>query len=356
MTARLAPAILLALLPLVAHAANDSSALLARLQNAQSQTSLDDPILKPWHLKLAIQLFDDAGKPTGEGTIEEWWASPTRNKVVYTTPAYQASVLHNASGSFHSKDASPTPPTLALLLSQVVHPMPSQDQIHLSTPDLRTQSFGTVPLDCIMLNGPIASDAHPPLGTFPTYCLSKDSAALRVSFKHGNEFVVRNIIGSFQGRSIATDISIQTGDIVHATAKIASLESIPAEAPVFTSTEGMEPTQAVRPHLAGNVLAGFKTGGAKPVYPQDAMQRRISGSVVLQALVGRDGHIQNLTLISSPDASLTQAAIAAVRTWTYKPYLFNGQPVEIDASITVNFAMNFTQPRSVQGGPPSFPR
>lgn len=65
---------------------------------------------------------------------------------------------------------------------------------------------------------------------------------------------------------------------------------------------------------------------------------RVQGSVVLQAIVGADGNIENLHVVSGP-AILSAAAQQAVRQWRFKPYLQNGQPVETKARITVNFSI-----------------
>ena len=53
--------------------AEDAATLTDRLHRAENLNSLDDPAMKPWYLKLSFQLFDDKGKPTEQGTIEEWW-------------------------------------------------------------------------------------------------------------------------------------------------------------------------------------------------------------------------------------------------------------------------------------------
>jgi protein TonB len=73
-------------------------------------------------------------------------------------------------------------------------------------------------------------------------------------------------------------------------------------------------------------------------YPLLGQHMRVQGSVVLQALVGTDGNIENLRVLSGP-AILTAAAQQAVRQWRFKPYLQNGQPVETKARITVNFSI-----------------
>jgi protein TonB len=67
----------------------------------------------------------------------------------------------------------------------------------------------------------------------------------------------------------------------------------------------------------------------------------VQGSVVLQAVVGTDGSIENLRVLSGP-AVLATAAQQAVRQWRFKPYLQNGQPVETKARIIVNFTIRIS--------------
>ena len=76
----------------------------------------------------------------------------------------------------------------------------------------------------------------------------------------------------------------------------------------------------------------------KPTYPPLAKQARIQGAVVLQAVIGKDGTIQNLRVVSG-HPMLTPAAIDAVKQWRYKPYFLNGEPVEVETQITVNFTL-----------------
>jgi protein TonB len=83
--------------------------------------------------------------------------------------------------------------------------------------------------------------------------------------------------------------------------------------------------------MVGNLLE--KT---VPQYPTIAKEARIQGTVVLQATISQNGLIQNLRVISG-HPMLRQAAIDAVRSWRYKPYLLNGEPVEVETTINVVF-------------------
>ena len=76
-----------------------------------------------------------------------------------------------------------------------------------------------------------------------------------------------------------------------------------------------------------------------PDYPLLARQMKVQGAVSLQALIARDGTIQELQIVSGPEI-LAAAAREAVKQWHFKPYLQNGQPVETQAKITVNFTIS----------------
>jgi protein TonB len=88
-------------------------------------------------------------------------------------------------------------------------------------------------------------------------------------------------------------------------------------------------------HLQENLLIRQ----VKPIYPPLAKQARIQGPVVLQATIGRDGSIQHLQVLSG-HPMLTKAAVDAVQQWRYRPYLLNGEAVEVETQITVNFLLN----------------
>jgi len=75
-----------------------------------------------------------------------------------------------------------------------------------------------------------------------------------------------------------------------------------------------------------------------PVYPIEAKKAGVSGTVVLSATIGTDGIVKDLQVVSGPQM-LQQAALDAVRSWRYRPYLLNGQPVEIHTTVNVIFTL-----------------
>jgi protein TonB len=86
------------------------------------------------------------------------------------------------------------------------------------------------------------------------------------------------------------------------------------------------------------VTQGLLIRKVQPVYPALARQARIQGTVLLQAQISKTGDIENLQALSG-HPMLVPAAIDAVKQWKYKPYILNGEPVEVDTQVTVNFTL-----------------
>jgi periplasmic protein TonB len=96
------------------------------------------------------------------------------------------------------------------------------------------------------------------------------------------------------------------------------------------------PKPVERLRIGGNVMAANIIHKVDPVYPQIAKTAHISGTVVLHAIIAKDGTIQELQFVSGPPL-LMRAAMDAVKQWRYKPTLLNTQPVQVDTTITVIF-------------------
>jgi protein TonB len=109
---------------------------------------------------------------------------------------------------------------------------------------------------------------------------------------------------------------------------------------VLSSTPVAVPKIATpqRVRVSGGVSQGLLIRKVPPAYPPLARQARIQGVVVLQAQISKEGNIENLQLISG-HPMLAPAAIEAVKQWKYKPYLLNGEPVEVDTQVQVNFTL-----------------
>jgi periplasmic protein TonB len=93
-----------------------------------------------------------------------------------------------------------------------------------------------------------------------------------------------------------------------------------------------------RVRVSAGVTQGMVIRKVQPVYPAIAKTARVQGQVVLQAAISKEGNIENLRVISGPPL-LIQSALEAVKQWRYRPYILNGEPVEVDTTVTVIFSL-----------------
>ena len=87
------------------------------------------------------------------------------------------------------------------------------------------------------------------------------------------------------------------------------------------------------------MMQGNLVHRVEPVYPPLAKAARIKGPVVLQAIISKQGTIESLHVLSR-HPMLVQAAVSAVQQWRYRPYELNGDPVEVETQVTVNFILS----------------
>ncbi len=114
------------------------------------------------------------------------------------------------------------------------------------------------------------------------------------------------------------------------------LNSAPS-VPVLAKSPVPAPVKRMR--IASRVAEANLIHDVPPQYPPEAGRARIEGTVVLLAMIGTDGSVKDVR-IESGLPILAQAAIEAVKQWRYKPYLVDGEPVEVDSRITINFTVS----------------
>jgi TonB family protein len=161
---------------------------------------------------------------------------------------------------------------------------------------------------------------------------------LRAYYAFGATSVVYNKLSRVQGLILPREVAIYDGERRVLTASVDSIEGISATAPELTPRGDATGTKEVR-HItvASSVAQANLLKKVTPVYPQDAKVGRIQGTVILRATIGTDGRLHDLSVVDGPSASLVSASMWAVSQFQYKPYLLNGEPVEVDTTINVVF-------------------
>jgi periplasmic protein TonB len=133
------------------------------------------------------------------------------------------------------------------------------------------------------------------------------------------------VVGGVPGGIPGGQLGGVIGGIVNATSNLAYLPKL-------------QPVVPQRIRISQGVTSGMLIHKIQPPYPLLAKSARIQGNVVLKAVIDREGNIQDLLLVSGHPI-LVPAAIETVKQWHYRPYLLNGQPVEVETTITVIFTL-----------------
>ncbi len=104
-----------------------------------------------------------------------------------------------------------------------------------------------------------------------------------------------------------------------------------------TAGEGSEPNGPLR--VGGDVKAPIVTQRVQPKYTETARTARLSGVVIVEAVINKNGEVEQVRVLKPLPMGLAQEAEAAVRQWKFKPGTLNGQPVDVIFNLTVNFTL-----------------
>jgi len=109
--------------------------------------------------------------------------------------------------------------------------------------------------------------------------------------------------------------------------------------PNLMDSQSAAPTPVLQTlSVSQGVSQGLLLKKVQPKYPPNALHMRVEGAVQLMATISKTGDISEVKILSG-DSQLAHAALDAVKQWKYKPYLLNGEPVEIQTQVTVNFKL-----------------
>lgn len=157
----------------------------------------------------------------------------------------------------------------------------------------------------------------------------KNGKAVKVSTKMPFDFAVEGHV-SDPHRPPAPDLAVAPVSPTKT-----EVGSSGATSPTPTATADRLPMKL---RVSEGVMDSNIVHRVEPVYPPEAKRNHIQGTVLLQATIGRDGRIRNLRVISGPP-ELVEASLGAIEQWRYRPYTLNGEPVEVETTIKVQFRM-----------------
>ena len=304
-----------------------------------------DPKQKPWHMKVSYQIYNEKGEQKDQGTFEYWWASPDVYRTTWTRGGSVHSEWHLAGGKHAYVGSGPAMEYFEYRLrTALLAPIPSEEaldpaKVHLQKDDLHS---GKLNIPCYMLvPNNLSSFGHKgalssvPSGLFPTYCFDPAKPILHANYSWGAVLTEYDRFSLVQSHVLPKQVDLYENGKKTLSAQVGEITGISASEEALVPPPGEVKEGSNSISLDSEKVAEISHPRVQPVYPIDAKREHITGTVKMKAIIGKDGGIHDLQVISAPWPSLVESAISAVSRWRYKPYLVKGDPVEVNTEINV---------------------
>lgn len=307
-----------------------------------------DPSLKPFHLKATYQLYDTQGNPTERGTWEYWRVSEKVSHSSWKRADATLDEWQTADGAIYRKQSGEKfryferniaggffthLPALSEVDSGKVRLDPDQVKI------------GSHRLPCVIAIQQLPKNEKPKglPPRFTSYCFDPSTSALLLSASNSIATDFQDVT-LLQKHYFAREVDVFAGGVKSFSMRIDTIDSIAGiDAAITPDRDAVQivppATKSQENNLDVDANSGRLVHQEKPDYPPGAKISRIQGVVVLGAIINKEGRVQDLEVLASPSPLLTKSAVDSVKQWVYKPYLVNGEPIEVDTTINVVFTL-----------------
>jgi hypothetical protein len=320
---------------------------------AAKMNGLDGPDVKPWHLKVSYQFFNAEGAPDRFGTYEEFWVSDKIYKRSYTSGSFTQTDFGTDHGLYRSGNQA-WPDFLEMKVrSNLIQPIPAETRFRDVKLKMSERSFDQLPLQCVVLQPKFDSVIRvynaPPSYPYVHYCFDQKHPILRFDSQgEGMYDTLYNHIVLFEGHYFAREVRMFSQRKPQLTLRVETLENL---APVNLAGF-VPPPDAVGP-LNGRVElpAGLLNTLVRKRCSVESFfsiqHTDVHGTVVVQAKVGKDGRVMSAEALSGPKVLLQEAAQCA-RKFEFRPFLVQGQPVEVEGKLEISMAVTNELPDATQ--------
>ncbi len=323
----------------VAELPKDPRVLLAA---AKPLYGYNDSALKPWHLIGTYQIFDDAGNPAQQGKYEFWWEKPGVYRSSWSRAGGTRSEWHTADGNALQQSAGDRLFYFEHAIENLVFsPVPDLSSLDQGGFEIKRDqmSIGKLKLPCVEIRAHARSDGKSPFlpGVQPgSYCFDPHIPVLRIERLFNSVYIEFSQLTNRQNHVIPREISITDRRHKLLTFCVETIGD-------WADPETIKPPSGAMPFLSADRLLPNDEGRLEnkipPIYPQAAKAERLSGTVILDAMIGRDGKVTDIRVLSSPSSLLTSASKEAVAQWRYSPRFLDGRPQEVNSIVNVIFSL-----------------
>lgn len=323
---------------------NDPKALLQMMAPYYDYASSE---MKPWHIRYRYRYYDENGQPSPEGQFDYWWSTGKMSMAAWTRGNQSHIEWHTTDGkelrSITGNDIASMEHRLYLALLPSFWKMDDSSSSDRELKYFRSE-YLSKQLACV---GSVKSSrdetkADSLESVWPAYCFDDNGPVLVASHENGTITNSYGQVQKFQNRNFPGRIEVSYAGKKRVDAELEDLREVSADDAAFTPSPGA--TEYV-PQTTKTIVQALPmkplhlTHRVDPVYPQSARAAHITGTVVVAATIGKDGRVKDAKIVSSPDVSLSAAALDAVRQWRYEPFTLNGQAYEVNTQIRLEFAL-----------------
>jgi hypothetical protein len=304
----------------------DSADLTVWLGKELPLNGLQSKDVHPWHIVIAYDQYDGDGDNWNSGIFEEYWASPQEYKRIYKAGNFNQTDYADGHGLHRSGDQRW--PNAAEIRVGAASADPFFEAASLPGFSVRhmERPFGRHSLQCYLIEQ-IPGRLSDPL----QYCFDSGGSVLRYTRGEGWFQTVYNNIVTFQGRNLAREVDVTDGGKRFLELRVETLEMIPqVDEAVFAP-----PPDAV--DLSVKRVSGVNVKILKMSVPQwPASLRGQHVSVMVEIVIGKDGHVTSAHAVSGPPEAYEACEDAALKS-AFAPYLMLGEAVEVETKIQFGF-------------------
>jgi hypothetical protein len=271
------------------------------------------------------------------GVFEEWWVNPHTYKLSYGRKGFVQTDYASDAGLFRMGEQQWPVGDEALIHQEITQPLPPMPDA--KDAELRMATYnGSENLRCVeVAYKPVPADDRRPWD--PMYCVDPGKPVLRMTALHAmHNRTTYNRVTQFQGHYIAEEIQRIWDNQTTLTLAVDSIEILPeVDAATFAPPAGATFLAKDKVVLPSGAIFALKTFPLQ--YPSLAKQIQSDGKVEVHVTIDGLGHVVKVAGATGP-ALLRQPAIDSVSHWIFRPFLFCGEPVAIDAEVPIAFRLN----------------
>jgi hypothetical protein len=303
---------------------SDPVGLARWIESVQSQNGLQSPNMRPWHLIIQYDQFDEDGDNIHSGTIEEFWAGPKLYKIGYKSDSLNQTDYATENGVF--RDGDQRWPNRAEMQARTEIVDPFMYASTLQDVSLKTieRTFGTHTMKCTVL-ARLGS-----IGAQTQYCFDPSASALRYIRGEGWFQTTYNDIAILEGRAVGREVEVTDGGHPYLTLNVTTLEALSG----FNASDFVPPATAI--NLSGKRITGVSAKAIQTAFPEwPESLRGQHFSVTVEIVIGKDGHVISAHAASGLPAAY-KAAENTAKKWKFQPYLVGGESTEVESKIILS--------------------